>query len=162
MTVSIEAVDMVIPPEANIIVGYSHFIKTVEDLNEIVRTHVPGAKYGIAFSEASGDRLIRFDGNDADLVKASIENIQRISAGHTFVILIRNAYPINILNAVKMCQEVGTVFAATANPLQVILYRGKNGNGVLGVIDGYSPVGVESDEDKMKRREFLRKIGYKE
>ncbi|KAA8922738.1 adenosine-specific kinase [Thermoplasma sp.] len=162
MSVSIETVDMVIPQDANIIVGYSHFIKTVEDLNEIIRTHVPGSRYGIGFSEASGDRLIRYDGNDEELVSASIENIKRISAGHTFVILIRNAYPINILNAVKMCQEVGSIFAATANPLQIIIYKGERGNGVLGVIDGYSPVGVESASDKEKRREFLRRIGYKE
>ncbi|BAB59639.1 hypothetical protein [Thermoplasma volcanium GSS1] len=158
----IEAVDMIVPNDSNIIVGYSHFIKTVEDLNEIVHTSMPKCRYAIAFSEASGDRLIRYEGNDDELVNAAIENIKRISAGHTFVILLRDAYPINILNAVKSCQEVGGIFAATANSLKIIIYKGENGNGVLGVIDGMSPVGVESDDDKKKRRDLLRKIGYKQ
>ncbi len=161
MSARIEVVEMHIPKECNIILGYSHFIKTVEDLNEIVRTHIPSCAYGIAFLEASGDRLIRYEGNDPELVNACIENAKRISAGHTFVILLRGAYPINILNAVKMCQEVGSVFAATANPLKVVLAATDTGNGVLGVIDGASPLGVENEGDKAKRREFLRKIGYK-
>lgn len=161
MSARVEVVEMHIPKECNIILGYSHFIKTVEDLNEVVKTHLPSCSYGIAFLEASGDRLIRFEGNDTELVNACIENAKKISAGHTFVMLLRGAYPINILNAVKMCQEVGYVFAATANPLKVVVAVTDSGNGVLGVIDGTSPLGVESESDKAKRREFLRKIGYK-
>ncbi len=157
-----ETIDIDIPENANVIVGYSHFIKTVEDLNEIIRTSMPSCRYSIAFSEASGDRLIRYEGNDNELVSAGIEVIKKISAGHTFVIYLRDAYPINVLNAVKQCQEVGTIFAATANPLSIIVYRGKNGNGILGVIDGYSPIGVENESDRARRKEFLRKIGYKD
>lgn len=158
---NIDIVDMLIPGDSNIILGYSHFIKTVEDLNEIIRTTVPGAKYSITFSEASGKRLIRFEGNDEELVQAGIENISRISSGHTFVVLLRDAYPINVLNQIKQCQEVGRIFAATANPLRVIIAREKEGNGVLGVIDGMAPVGTENEDDKKERRDFLRTIGYK-
>ncbi len=157
----IVTVDMVIPLEANIIVGYSHFIKTVEDLNEIIHTTVPGARYSIAFSEASGRKLVRFEGNDDELIKAGIDNIKNLSSGHTFIVLLRNAFPINVLNQIKQCQEVGRIFAATANPLKVIVARTDSGNGILGVIDGESPVGVESEADKKERREFLRTIGYK-
>ena len=147
--------------DTNVIVGYSHFIKTVEDLTEIVRTTAPEAKFSVTFSEASGPRLVRFEGNDSELVEYGIENIKRIASGHTFMIILRNAFPISILNALKLCQEVGTIYAATANPLKVLVARGEDGNGVIGVIDGGSPLGVESEDDKKKRRQFLRDIGYK-
>ena len=149
------------PEGTNAILGYSHFIKTVEDLTEIISTTVPGAKFGIAFSEASGDRLVRYDGTDAELEKIAVDNILRISAGHTFMIILKNLYPINVLNAIKGCQEVGSIFAATSNPVEVIIAKGTRGNGVIGVVDGFSPVGVENENDKNTRRKFLREINYK-
>ncbi|GGM78331.1 adenosine monophosphate-protein transferase [Thermogymnomonas acidicola] len=164
MTITMVEIDEVridFPQGCNVILGYSHFIKTVEDLYEIVSSSVPGAKFGLAFSEASGDRLIRYEGTDQELINVAVENLKRVSAGHTFMVVLRNAYPINVLNAVKMCQEVGSVFAATANPLSVIVARTERGNGVLGVVDGYSPLGVEGEEHRRKRKELLRNIGYK-
>jgi len=161
MTVKIDVVQMVIPEGANIIVGHSHFIKTVEDLYEALVTSCPDIKFGIAFAEASGKRLIRYDGNDQELIKAAIENCQRIGAGHIFVVLIRNAWPINVLNTLKNVQEVTHILAATANPLQVIVAETDQGRGVIGVVDGFTPVGVESEDDIRERKEFLRKIGYK-
>ncbi|AAT43596.1 adenosine-specific kinase [Picrophilus oshimae] len=149
------------PDDSNVILGYSHFIKTIEDLKEIVVTSVPKCRFGIAFSEASGERLIRFDGNDRELTDIAVKNLLNVKSGHTFIIIIRDAYPINMLNAIKMCQEVGTIFAATANPLSVIVYEGSNGNGILGVIDGYSPLGIEDEAAKEKRKKLLRDIGYK-
>lgn len=161
MPIELEIIDLVIPEESNTILGYSHFIKTVEDLEEIVKTTIPQAEYAIVFSEASGERLIRFEGNDQELIDAGIENIKRISSGHTFIIVMKGAYPINVLNALKSCQEVGQIYAATANPIKVIVAKSESGNGVLGVIDGFSPLGVEIDEDKLRRRELLKNIGYK-
>ncbi len=157
----LESIEMVIPEDSNLILGYSHFIKTVEDLNEIIRTTIPGALYSITFSEASGVRLIRYEGNDKALIDAGIENVRRLSSGHSFIIMLKNAYPINILNQIKQCQEVGRIFAATANPLKVIVAKEENGNGILGVIDGASPLGVESEDDKEDRKKLLRTIGYK-
>ncbi len=157
----IVAVEINKPEDVNIILGYSHFIKTVEDMNEIIKTTIPGCEYAIVFSEASGDKLIRYEGNNKELIDCGIENIKKISAGHTFMILLRNAFPINILPQLKMTQELGTIFAATANPTKVILAKTENTNAVIGVADGYSPVGVETDNDKEKRRKFLREIGYK-
>ena len=159
--VSTEIVEIELPKDSNVILGYSHFIKTVEDLNEIIATHAPHAKYAIAFSEASGDRLIRWEANDPDLRDNAIESIKKLSAGHTFLIYLRNAFPISILTQIKNCQEVGRIFAATANPLSVIIAKSERGNGILGVVDGYSPVGTENEENKNKRRKFLRDIGYK-
>lgn len=159
--VRIEVVDVPIPEGANVIIGHAHFIKTVEDLYEALVTSVPGIRFGLAFCEASQKRLIRYEGNDEELVKAAIEAAKRIAAGHTFVIYIRDAWPINVLNAIKNVQEVVTIHAATANPLQVIVAETNQGRGVLGVVDGYTPVGVESDEDKRERHLLLRKIGYK-
>ncbi|MEM0132458.1 MULTISPECIES: adenosine-specific kinase [Acidiplasma] len=156
-----DEIDIDIPENTNIILGYSHFIKTVEDLNEIIKTTVPQSSYAIVFSEASGERLIRYEGNDEFLINLGIENIRKISAGHTFLIYLKNAYPINVLNAIKLCQEVGTIYAATANPLKVIIARTDNGNAVLGVSDGYSPLGVEDEAAKKKRHKLLRDIGYK-
>ncbi|QOJ79692.1 adenosine-specific kinase [Infirmifilum lucidum] len=159
--IRIHVVEMILPEKSNIIIGQTHFIKSVEDIAETVVTSVPGAKFGLAFNEASGDRLVRWDGNDRELVDAAIENARRIGAGHVFVLLIRDAWPINILNQLKMVQEVARIFCATANPVQVIVAETGQGRGVLGVVDGYTVIGVESEEDKRRRIEFLRKIGYK-
>jgi hypothetical protein len=149
------------PDGVNVILGYSHFIKTVEDINEIIKTIIPGCEYAIVFSEASGDKLIRYEGNNRELIDYGINNIKAISAGHTFIVLLKNAFPISILPQLKMSQEVGTIFAATANPLKVILAKTENTNAIIGIADGYSPVGVEQDSDKEKRRKLLRDIGYK-
>jgi uncharacterized protein len=150
-----------IPEGCNIIFGQSHFIKTVEDLYEIVAGAVPGARFGIAFSEASGDCLVRTEGNDEGLREAAARNALKIAAGHTFYMLLRDAYPINLLNAVKLCQEVCTVFCATANPVEVVFAESAQGRGVLGVIDGSSPKGVEGEEGVTWRKSLLRKFGYK-
>lgn len=155
------SITMEMPEGANIIIGQTHFIKTAEDIYEILINAVPGIKCGIAFCEASAQRLIRIEGNDDKLKEAATKNAKNIAAGHTFVILIKEAYPINVLNAVKLCPEVCTVFCATANPLQVIVAKTAQGNGIIGVIDGYSPKGVESGNDIRDRRQLLRKIGYK-
>ena len=158
---NIEAVSIEFPEGCNVILGYSHLIKTIEDVPEILITSVPGIKFGMAFSEASGERLVRTEGNDDVLTQIAVENVKKIASGHTFMIVLRDAYPINVLNSIKNCQEVGSIFAATANPISVIVARGENGSGVLGVIDGYSPLGVETEEDKKARRTLLRKFGYK-
>ncbi len=157
----IEEVKLDFPEGCNVILGYSHFIKTVEDLTEIIATSRPDASYAIAFSEASGDRLVRWDGNNKKLIDIATENIKRIGAGHTFLIILENVFPISILNQIKNCQEVGRIFAATSNPLYVLVYRNKQGGGVVGVVDGYSPLGIESEADIEKRISLLRRIGYK-
>jgi len=154
-------VDVPVPEKTNVIIGQTHFIKSVEDIAEVVATSVPNAKFGLAFNEASGDRLVRFDGNDPELVQLAIESAKRIGAGHVFVLYLRGAWPINILNQIKNVQEVAHVFCATANPVQVVVIETSQGRGVLGVVDGYTVVGVEKEEDKKKRIEFLRRIGYK-
>lgn len=150
-----------IPENCNIIFGQSHFIKTVEDLYELIITGCTPCKFGIAFCEASGPCLVRGDGNDEDLKKAAAENALALGTGHAFIILLRDAFPINILNAVKSCPEVCRIFCATANPVEVIVVETVQGRGVLGVVDGFSPKGVETDGDIKTRNEFLRKIGYK-
>jgi uncharacterized protein len=150
-----------IPEGSNVILGQTHFIKTAEDLYEIIATTVPQAAFGVAFAEASGPCLIRTEGNDADLVAASVRTLQAIGAGHVFCLYLKNAFPLNVLDRIKACPEVCTVFCATANPLEVVVASTDRGRGVLGVIDGSSPKGVESDIDKAQRKEFLRKIGYK-
>ena len=149
------------PEGTNIIIGAAHFIKTVEDLYEIMVSSVPGARFGIAFSEASGPCLVRVEGNDEEMKSAAIRNSTAIGAGHSFVIVLKDAYPVNILNAVKSCQEVCTVWCATANPLEVIVAETSQGRGIMGVVDGYSPKGVEGEKDRTARKELLRKIGYK-
>lgn len=154
-------VTMEIPDGANIIIGQSHFIKTAEDLYEVMINAVPGIKFGIAFCEASGPCLVRAEGNDTALREVAIQNARNIAAGHTFVILMKGAFPVNVLNAIKSCPEVCSVFCATANPLQVLVAETEQGRGVLGVIDGYCPKGVENEKDIQERRQFLRKIGYK-
>jgi adenosine/AMP kinase len=158
----LKTVRLTIPEEANIIVGQSHFIKTVEDLYEIMVTTVPGVKFGLAFNEASGPCLIRSDGNDESLISAAIKNCRALQAGHVFNLLMLDAYPINVLDRIKQCQEVCRIFCATANPLEVIIATTEQGAGVLGVIDGNSPVGVESAQDKQDRARLLTDIiGYK-
>lgn len=159
--VKFHVINIPIPEHSNVIIGRSHFIKTVEDLYEALVTSVPGIKFGFAFNEASGDRLIRWDGNDEELVKTAIEAAKNIGAGHIFVLYIRNAWPINILNALKHVQEIIELYVATANPVQVIVAETNQGRAIVGVVDGYTPIGVEGDEDKKKRYEFLRRIGYK-
>ncbi len=155
------AVPLGIPAGCNVIAGQSHFIKSVEDIAEIVVTTVPGAAFGLAFCEASGPCLIRTDGNDDALVAAAADNARRVGAGHTFHLLLRGAYPINLLPAIKQCQEVCTVFCATANPVQVLVVQHEQGRGVVGVVDGESPRGTEDAAAREERRQFLRKIGYK-
>jgi adenosine/AMP kinase len=150
-----------VPENCNILVGQSHFIKTIEDLYEAITTACPHSKFGVAFCEASGPCLIRVEGNDDELKKTAAENAMSMGSGHTFVVLLRDAFPINIMHAVKSCSEVCHVLCATANPLEVIIAETDQGRGVLGVIDGFSPKGVETDEDVKVRKEFLRKIGYK-
>ncbi len=146
---------------ANIIVGQSHFIKTVEDVAEIVTSTVPGAKYGLAFCEASGPCLVRTEGNDPALVADAVRCAQAVAAGHSFFLVLKNAFPINVLTQIKACPEVCRIFCATANPVQVLVAATAQGRGILGVIDGNSPKGVEGDEDKADRRAMLRKFGYK-
>lgn len=157
----IKAVKVDMPEGCNIIIGQTHFIKTIEDLYEIIATAVPQAKFGIAFTEASGPCLIRKEGNDKELIEACVKNLQSIGAGHVFSIILKNAFPTNVLNAVKNCQEVCSIYCATANPVEVIVAETGQGRGILGVIDGFNPKGVETDTDKANRKEFLRKIGYK-
>jgi adenosine/AMP kinase len=157
----IKSIPLQIPQGANIILGQCHFIKTAEDLYEIIVTGCGHARFGLAFCEASGPCLIRVDGNDDELKRCAAENAMTVGAGHTFVIVLNDAFPINVLNAVKACPEVCHVYCATANPLQVIVAESDQGRGILGVIDGYSPKGVETEADVRARREFLRKIGYK-
>jgi len=157
----ITLVPVSIPEGCNLILGQSHFIKTAEDLYEIIAGSVPGVRFGIAFSEASGPCLIRTEGNDDGLIAAGVKTLAAISAGHVFCVYLRNAFPVNILNQVKACPEVCRVFCATANPLEVIVASSDQGRGVLGVIDGFSPKGVETTADRQERKEFLRKIGYK-
>ncbi len=156
-----DSVRMQFPPDTNIIVGQAHFIKTVEDLYEVLTTTVPQARFGLAFNESSGPCLTRSEGNDPALRDAAVGNAQALAAGHTFVIILQNAYPINVLNAVRNVPEVCSIFCATANPVEVIVARGEHGRGVIGVIDGSAPKGIESPADVTARHDFLRKIGYK-
>ena len=149
------------PEKTNVIVGQTHFIKTAEDLYEILAGSVPGMRFGLAFCEASGPCLVRSEGNDIELKKLAAQSAFDIGAGHTFIIYIRHGYPINVLNAIKNCQEVATVFCATANPLQLIIAETGQGRGIAAVIDGYTPKRIETEEDVKERRQFLRKIGYK-
>jgi adenosine/AMP kinase len=150
-----------IPEGGNLILGASHFIKTVEDIYEAIVNTAPQMKFGIAFNEASGQCLIRVDGNDDDLKRVAIRNAQALGAGHCFVIVMKEGFPINVLGRIKDVPEVVNLFCATANPVEVIVAESEQGKGILGVIDGSSPKGVESEEDAKWRHNFLRKIGYK-
>ena len=156
-----EIVELKVPEGCNIILGQAHFIKTVEDLFEAMVNSTPNIKFGIAFCESSGPCLVRHDGNDEELRKIAIENALKLSAGHCFIIVMKNAYPINVLDRVKATPEVVNIYCATANPVQVIIAETDQGRGILGVIDGYKTKGVEGDEEIKERMEFLRKIGYK-
>ena len=155
------SVKLDVPEGVNLVLGQSHFIKTVEDFYETLTSSSPSIKFGIAFCESSGPALIRYDSNDKTLEELAVEFAQKLSAGHIFVVLISNAYPINILNRIKMLDEVASIYCATANPVEVILVETEQGRGVLGVIDGIKSKGVEGEKEKKERREFLRKIGYK-
>lgn len=149
------------PETINLIFGMSHFIKTVEDLHEALATAAPGIKFGIAFCEASQDRLLRRSGNDDEMIKLAVDNLQKVNAGHAFLIMLSGVFPINVMHAVRAVPEVCRIFCATANPVEVIVAETDLGRGVLGVVDGMTTVGVESDEDIAKRKGFLRTIGYK-
>lgn len=149
------------PDEVNLILGQSHFIKTVEDLYEVLVNNVPGIKFGLAFAESSGACKLRCEGNDPELKAMASRNALLIAAGHSFIIFIKNAYPINVLNAIKNIPEVCTIYCATANPVEVVIAETKEGRGILGVIDGLKPIGIESDADVVWRKDFLRKLGYK-
>jgi adenosine/AMP kinase len=161
MEMELKTVRIAVPENGNIIVGQSHFIKTVEDIYEAIVNTVPQMKFGVAFNEASGACLTRVDGNDEALKKNAIINAQAIGAGHTFVISMTDGYPINILGRIRDLPEICTIFCATANPLEVIVAETGQGRGIMGVIDGSSPVGVEAQSDAEWRHSLLRKIGYK-
>ena len=157
----LKSVRLNIPEGCNIILGQTHFIKTVEDLYEILVGSVPNVRFGIAFNEASGPCLIRKEGNESELVNAAVDNIREVGAGHTFIIVLKNAFPINVLNAVKLCQEVCSIYCATANPVEVIIAETQQGRAILGVVDGSAPRGVEGDAEVKARKEMLRKFRYK-
>ncbi|MEQ8170931.1 MAG: adenosine-specific kinase [Candidatus Eremiobacterota bacterium] len=155
-TVSIEK-----PEDMNFILGQSHFIKTVEDIHEALVTAVPGIKFGVAFCEASADCLVRFSGNDEELTDLAKKNAWSLSAGHCFIIFMKNAFPINIMEAVKRVPEVCRIYCATANPVEVIIAETEQGRGIIGVIDGFKTKGIETEKDIEHRKDFLRMIGYK-
>jgi len=158
----LSTVEIVKPADANVIIGQAHFIKTVEDVYEALVQAVPNIKFGLAFCEASGPCLIRHSGTDAELEKVAIDAASAIGAGHVFVVILGNAFPVNVLNQIKSVTEVCNVFCATANPLRLIVAEDGGGRGVIGVIDGNSPKGVEGAEDQKERRAMLRKFGYKQ
>ena len=149
------------PAETNLILGQTHFIKSAEDLYETLVSSAPGIKFGIAFCEASGKCLVRSEGNDEELERAAQDNALALGCGHSFLVFMRNAYPINVLNAVKNIQEVCGIFCATSNVVEVIIAESEQGRGILGVIDGEKPKGIETAQDAGERKEFLRTIGYK-
>jgi uncharacterized protein len=149
------------PDELNLILGQSHFIKTVEDLHETLAGSAPTLKFGIAFCEASGPRLVRRSGNDEALVDLAVRNALAIGAGHAFLVFLRDGFPVNVLNAVKQVPEVCRIFCATANPVEVVVGQADEGRAILGVVDGGSPLGVETDEDEAERKAMLRRFGYK-
>ncbi|MDM7912300.1 MAG: adenosine-specific kinase [Methanotrichaceae archaeon] len=157
----LKIIKMNIPEGSNLILGQSHFIKTAEDLYEAIAGTAPGAKFGIAFSEASGDCLIRLEGNDIELMDAAKKNSIELGCGHTFVVLLKGAFPINVLNAIKNVQEVCGIFCATANPLEAVVAETDLGRGIIGVIDGFPPKGVEDASKVEERRQLLRRFGYK-
>jgi len=158
MKLEFEVVNVEVPEGTNVILGHSHFIKTVEDIYETIVTTNPNMKFGLAFNEASGPCLVRYEGNDEGLVSKAIETAKKIGAGHTFVLYVKNGYPINILNQLKNVQEICRIYTATANPLQVIVATTDQGRSMIGVVDGFSPKGVEGEEDKKFRWNFLREV----
>jgi adenosine/AMP kinase len=159
MEIRIVGID--IPEGLNIIIGQAHFVKTVEDMYEILTGSSPSLKFGVAFSEASGPCLVRYEGNDEELMKLAAETSFNLACGHTFVVFLKDGFPINVLNAIKACQEVCNIICATANPLEVIVAESGQGRGIMGVIDGSSPMGIEEEKDKKDRKALLRKFGYK-
>ena len=160
-SLEVKTVKIVMPDDVNVILGQAHFIKTVEDISEAVSGSVPHAKFGLAFCESSGDCLIRIEGNDEELQVMARDNALAIGAGHSFILFLRDCFPINVLNAVKNIQEVCTIYCATANPVEVIIAESAQGRGILGVIDGTTPKGVEGPDDIAMRMGLLRKFGYK-
>jgi len=157
----LEAVKIENPDELNFILGHSHFIKTVEDVHEALVNTVPNIKFGLAFCEASQKRLIRYSGTDKELIQLAQKNAENISAGHSFIIFLKDSFPINVLRIIKQVPEVCRIFCATANPVEVLIAKTDLGRGIAGVVDGLTPVGIETEEDITERKEFLRKIGYK-
>lgn len=161
MNVELKIITVEKPTDINFILGQSHFIKTVEDLHEVLISSVPGIKFGIAFCEASGPGLVRASGNDPELLKIAQDNALNIGAGHSFIIFMKDAYPINLLPAIKSVPEVCNIFCATANSTQVIVAETSQGRAILGVVDGEKPAGIENEQEIKARKDFLRKIGYK-
>jgi adenosine/AMP kinase len=161
MDMQIKVVKLEAPEDCNIILGQSHFIKTIEDLYEAIFNTVPGAKFGIAFSEASGDCLVRVEGNNDELVELAGEKMLEIACGHSFLIFLKNAFPINVSQRIKSVPEVVNLFCATANPVDILIAETEQGRGIIGVVDGSKPVGIETEEDIIFRKKFLREIGYK-
>jgi uncharacterized protein len=157
----VKSVHLAVPEGYQLILGQAHFIKTVEDLYETLATSAPGVKFGVAFCEASGKALVRYDGNETSSTGLAREYASSVGAGHCFVVVLKGSFPINVLNRIKAVEEVATVFCATSNGVTVLVAEAGGGRGIVGVVDGASPKGVESDSDKIERREFLRKIGYK-
>jgi uncharacterized protein len=157
----IKEVPLEVPARCQLIIGQSHFIKTVEDIYETLASSMPGAKFGVAFCESSGKALIRYDGTDDDSTQLAIDFASRLSAGHVFVVILRDSYPINVLNRIKSVEEVTGIYCATANSVNVVVAESEGRRGILGVMDGAIPKGVETDADRQERKEFLRKIGYK-
>jgi adenosine/AMP kinase len=149
------------PADLNVVLGQSHFIKTVEDLYEALAGSSPHLRFGLAFCESSGPRLVRRAGNDEELVALAVDNARAIGAGHCFVVFLREGYPVNVLNQIKQVPEVCRIFCATANPVEVVVAETEQGRGILGVVDGGTPLGVETDEDVAERTELLRRLGYK-
>jgi adenosine/AMP kinase len=154
-------VSLEIPEDANLILGQAHFIKTVEDLHEALASSSPRVRFGIAFCESSGDRLVRKSGNDPELVGLAARNGQRLGTGHAFLVLMREGFPVSVLNAIKALPTVCGIFCATANPVQVILVHTDQGRGILGVVDGGAPAGVENEAKTAERKALLRTLGYK-
>jgi uncharacterized protein len=161
MDMQIKVVKLEAPEDCNIILGQSHFIKTIEDLYEAIFNTVPCAKFGIAFGEASGDCLVRIEGNNDELVELAGEKMLEIACGHTFLILLKNAFPINVSQRIKSVPEVVNLFCATANPIEILIAETEQGRGIISVIDGFKPVGIETEKDIIFRKKFLREIGYK-
>ena len=159
--VKIETVKVEVPENCNVILGTAHFIKTVEDIYEALVNAVPSIKFGVAFCEASQSCLVRSEGTDEELKKLAIEHALKLGCGHSFIVFLKNAFPINVLDKIKQVPEVCTIHAATANPLEVVVAETEQGKGILGVVDGFKPKGVETEKDVSARKEFLRKIGYK-
>jgi len=159
--VELKTVKIEMPEECNVILGTAHFIKTVEDIYEALVNAVPNIKFGIGFCESSGPCLVRSEGNDKELKNLAINQALKLGCGHCFIIFLKNAYPINVLDKIKQVPEVCTIHAATANPLEVIVAETEQGRGILGVIDGFKTKGIETEKDVTERKEFLRKIGYK-